>query len=222
MKIETLNQLFDKLDKRACEYLKKYNEDGLYIEEYIDPNQSTINHRAQIVQQVREELFEFIKIILQHRRTILQKNLAYCGLQIGLGHFGSTHWLLSQICTKTVTVEFNWEFIERYITREKYDRNKDIFIYGSSINKQTIKQTSLHKPFDTLLIDGNHTYKYVKQDFDNYYPMLNWGGICAFHDTIFEVERYGVKTFVDELREQYDIKDIIYSTTTGISYFIKD
>ncbi len=35
---------------------------------------------------------------------------------------------------------------------------------------------------DFVYIDGNHTYKYVKEDIKNYYPKLKKSGILAGHD----------------------------------------
>ena len=39
-----------------------------------------------------------------------------------------------------------------------------------------------HK-FDFVFIDGDHTYKAVKKDFDDWFPLLDVGGIMAFHDS---------------------------------------
>lgn len=40
-------------------------------------------------------------------------------------------------------------------------------------------------PVELLWIDGNHEYKFVKLDFDKWFPHLIDRGIIAFHDTIF-------------------------------------
>ena len=39
------------------------------------------------------------------------------------------------------------------------------------------------KPFDFIFIDGDHTYEAVKQDFEDWFPLLAKGGIVAFHDS---------------------------------------
>jgi len=41
-----------------------------------------------------------------------------------------------------------------------------------------------NKPIEFLWIDGNHEYKFVKLDFDKWFPHLADGGIIAFHGTI--------------------------------------
>ncbi len=37
--------------------------------------------------------------------------------------------------------------------------------------------------FDFIFIDGDHTYDAVKQDFFQWFPLLQQGGIIAFHDS---------------------------------------
>lgn len=40
-----------------------------------------------------------------------------------------------------------------------------------------------NKPFDFIFIDGDHHYEPVKQDFEDWYPVLAPGGFVAFHDS---------------------------------------
>lgn len=37
--------------------------------------------------------------------------------------------------------------------------------------------------FDFIFVDGDHSYNAVKQDFDDWFPLLNIGGFIAFHDS---------------------------------------
>lgn len=39
--------------------------------------------------------------------------------------------------------------------------------------------------YDLIFIDGNHTFKFVMEDYKNYYPKIVNGGIMAFHDSLF-------------------------------------
>jgi hypothetical protein len=39
------------------------------------------------------------------------------------------------------------------------------------------------KPFDFIFIDGDHTYEAVRQDFEQWLPLLQTGGFMAFHDS---------------------------------------
>jgi predicted O-methyltransferase YrrM len=218
-----LSELLDKVDDksstiidlvkaRGTEYLENNKR---YSELFIDPLSDISQREAQVIQQVEQELKDFLDLILINKT----KNV----LQIGLGHFGSTHFCLSLICNKVVTIDSCLEFISNYKNREKtYNKNKDIFVYGPSNNKNVIEHASYYGPYDLIFIDANHTYEYVKQDYDNYINILVPGGICAFHDTILTAEQYGVAQFINELRPSKNITDITHSKTTGISYFIKD
>jgi predicted O-methyltransferase YrrM len=38
-------------------------------------------------------------------------------------------------------------------------------------------------PFDFVWIDGDHTYAAVKQDFEDWFPLLADNGYVAFHDS---------------------------------------
>jgi len=53
------------------------------------------------------------------------------------------------------------------------------------------------KEIDILHIDGFHTYKAVKNDYDTWSKFVKNDGVILFHDT--EVESFGVKQFFNEL-----------------------
>lgn len=38
-------------------------------------------------------------------------------------------------------------------------------------------------PFDFIWIDGDHTYEAVRQDYEDWLPLITQGGIIAFHDS---------------------------------------
>ena len=53
------------------------------------------------------------------------------------------------------------------------------------------------KKADLLFIDGDHTYKVVKKDWEMYSPLVKKGGLVIFHDIVLhlqyplcEVERF--------------------------------
>lgn len=82
---------------------------------------------------------------------------------------------------------------------ENSDRNIRL-ITGDTIDKNTIssvKQSLEGKEVDFLLIDGDHTYKYAKEDFINYSPFVRRGGLIAFHDLN---DMSNVGKFFDELK----------------------
>ena len=58
-----------------------------------------------------------------------------------------------------------------------------------------------HPSIDLAFIDGCHSYQGVKNDFDVIYPLLNQGGIVAFHDTL-RID--GCRKFVIDLRTKFN------------------
>jgi predicted O-methyltransferase YrrM len=55
-----------------------------------------------------------------------------------------------------------------------------------------------NRPIRFLWIDGDHTYKGAKLDFDAFHPHLIEGGIVAIHDTLHEFEG-PLRVFVEEI-----------------------
>ena len=208
---EKLNDVFLMLEHRGDEYLKHSYE--TYKQLWIDPNECIVNSKPQIIQQIREELYDFLKLLIENNVNKI--------LQIGLGHFGSTHFCLSLICDEVVTIEYDIKNIANYSNRELlYNQNKEHFIYGSSIDKTIIDKTKTYGKFDAVFIDGNHSYKYVKLDWQNYSPLVKSGGIIAFHDACLDAERYGTPKVLNEINKNINL--IKYSKEVGIAYYINN
>ena len=79
---------------------------------------------------------------------------------------------------------------------------------------------------DLLFIDGDHTYEGVRQDFEDYSPLVRPGGLIAFHDIAWpdeeaiagsEVEYLvgEVPRFWSELRAKHGGEEYIYGTGFG-------
>lgn len=64
---------------------------------------------------------------------------------------------------------------------------------------------------DFLFIDGDHTYKGVKQDFEDYSPYVRSGGLIAFHDVIDhpKVENCDVNRLWDEIKDCYETEEFV-------------
>ena len=176
-----------------------------YKDLYINPDVDIVNSHPQVTQQVREELVDFLKLLLGNDTKTM--------LQVGLGHWASTHFMLSLLLDHMTTVEYDEQFIERY--KPEMDSECETIIQGDS----TVVHEGIEQQFDAVFIDGNHSYEYVKKDLENYWHKVRDGGIIAMHDVNFEGERYGSPRVLRE--SGYDWKFISYSQEVGIAYIIK-
>ena len=52
---------------------------------------------------------------------------------------------------------------------------------------------------DFIYIDGNHSYKHVKEDILNYFSKIKIGGLMSGDDYNHPMDEYGVKRAVDEI-----------------------
>jgi hypothetical protein len=64
------------------------------------------------------------------------------------------------------------------------EKSISLKIFSDSRDPEVIRQVSQDGPIDFLLIDGDHTYEGAKQDFVNYGPLVQQGGMIMFHDIL--------------------------------------
>src|SRR5450759_2450606 len=81
-------------------------------------------------------------------------------------------------------------------------------LYGgfSRLLQMTFDEAVKHfsdRSIDLLHIDGRHSYKKVKHDFETWLPKLSDHGIVLFHDTNEHKEGFGVWRFWEEIKGQY-------------------
>jgi len=75
-----------------------------------------------------------------------------------------------------------------------------VVIKGNSHHDETasqVREAFGDRPIDFLFIDGDHSYRGVRSDFERYAPLVRRGGMVAFHDILphprearCEVERF--------------------------------
>ena len=202
-----------------------------YIENTYNPYFSVDNNFLNeefAIQQAKEEITEFVDILLNTKTT-------NC-LEIGLGHYGSTHFLWRQIYDKVITIEKNFERIREFGRNMKkfygewcLSDGRSQFFNGFSNDEKIIADVyNKLSEVDFLFIDGNHSYESVLCDFLLYYPLVRKGGIIGFHDTKLSESNIGVPKLISEIRDgkftngnRIKVDDIFHSNYLGISYFIK-
>ena len=89
-------------------------------------------------------------------------------------------------------------------------RKNLVLISGDSTAERTLQLTEMLGSFDLIFIDANHTYDYVKQDFENYSQYLDKGGVIAFHD-IDCPDWPGINKYWNELKEtgKYEMQEFV-------------
>lgn len=88
----------------------------------------------------------------------------------------------------------------------KFGMEKYIDLYVMRDDKFAKKYSK--RTYDYIHIDGDHSYKGVKLDFDLFWPRLNKGGFMAFHDIASpdkDGNVYGTRDFWAELKKKYKV-----------------
>ncbi len=225
--MKEINNIIRELDK----WVSKHG-DG----KYQDPN-GELKHIFSVphdsgIHQVRKEIKAFVELILE-------KKLKSTVLEIGLGYYGSTHFLWRLIFDKIVTIECDFERVKTFgrNTSDYYgnwilDDGRSHFAWGYSYEPSTvgkIEQILEGKQIDLLFIDGNHGYNAVLTDWLLYNSKVRKGGIVAFHDCELKLANYfGVPQFLEKLEnglidgEKRNINRIVFSKNAGIAWYKKD
>lgn len=81
----------------------------------------------------------------------------------------------------------------------------------SEVTLEKIRSLLKDEKVDFLFIDGDHTYKGVKKDFQMYSPLVRKGGLVAFHDIVTHDPTSGceVNKFWSEINPSYAHIEII-------------
>ena len=179
------------------------------------------------IQQVKEEIYEFIRIILKKKKNDT------C-LEIGLGGYGSTHFLWRLLFKKSITIEYQkWrvskftENMNKFYKKFIFNDLKSSFIFGLSHETSSVEKLEKllnGKKLDLLFIDGDHAYKSVMCDWLLYNSFVAKGGIIAFHDCIANDDGFGVPKFLKKIKffdNKVKLKKIIKSKNFGIAYYYK-
>jgi predicted O-methyltransferase YrrM len=213
LKNEIINELGTWLsDKGDIKFMDNYSWTEFYNESQLCPTPA--------IQQNSKELYEFIDVILDNKTKT--------ALEVGLGYYGSTHFLWRLIFEKVITIECDWDRVREFgnNTKKHYgkyvlDDNKSYFVHGHSYNPKTVLTTREvlgEDKIDMLFIDGYHSFGSIMTDFLLYKNVVKHGGIIAFHDYLLPA----VKRFVNNLGEghidgkKYEMNKIIHTTDMGI------
>jgi len=160
-----------------------------------------------------------VQVELKHLANEIDKIKPLNILEIGTYTGGSLYvWARHfQSCRKIISIDLPIGLRARSWAQSNikffklFDRTKQFhFLREDSHNSKTVaKVTKILGPesVDFLFIDGDHSYKGVKQDFDNYIQFVRPGGIVAFHDIVNS--KLDVRKFWMEVKSKFKSKEIV-------------
>lgn len=133
------------------------------------------------LQQNPYELVDCIDEIIKHESSTKQNIENF--LEIGF-HAGYTNTILNKIFNfkNIVAVDTFQEFVDGNSLRANHRFKNLILVCGNSTANRTIEIAKTFSKYDLILIDGDHSYEIVKQDFENYKNLLSKNGIILLHD----------------------------------------
>ena len=147
------------------------------------------------IQQVRSEINGLVD-------EIIHRGLSGTILEIGLGHYGSTHFL--------------WRLLfERVITIEKAPERCRAFACNYSKFYKGVWPT-----------ENDHSYQAILCDWLLYHNLVRKGGIVAFHDCATDnLKQSEVPDFIEKLEKgnidgkKYQLHRIVHSKHLGIAFY---
>ena len=134
------------------------------------------------------ELAPLVALLLRRRPVLV--------LEIGTGRGGSLYAWCAAADDRASVISLDLPggaFGPRYADEERprirgYARGTQNLhlIAADSHDLETLRQVKAilaGRPLDFLMIDGDHTYRGVRMDYELYAPLVRPGGLIALHDT---------------------------------------
>jgi len=172
--------------------------------------------------QIREEILELLIILNKIKPKFI--------IEIGTCR-GGTLFLFSQIASE------NASLISIDLPKGKFGGGYSIWkiplyksfsllnqqihlIRADSHDKTTLENVKIilnNDKADFLFIDGDHTYKGVKKDFEMYSPLIKENGMILFHDIVPHSKESGceVSKLWNEIKSKYNYLEIVKDWNQG-------
>lgn len=145
-------------------------------------------------------------------------------LEVGVRYGGSFETIMSALPPRSMgcAVDFpggnfgDENSVPIFLESVKRLRAKDYsvnYVFGPSGSEDVISRARQFAPYDALLIDGDHSYQAVKEDFNNYADMARiviLHDIAAPHDVRSKTGKpVEVPAFWQEIKQSYHHTEII-------------
>ena len=129
---------------------------------------------------IAQHEWEFLRLL-----DLYRKKEPIRVLEIGTYYGGTLYNWITHAPTDAIVVNVDLSHPSKHLyPKWSYGRVFHEAIEGDSRDPEVIARVAKHAPYQWVYIDGDHSYEGVKADWDNYMPMVNKGGIIAFHDIL--------------------------------------
>lgn len=145
------------------------------------------------MKNMRRAMRSYIFLLFEIALESESKNI----LEIGTGQCQSTRTMLSALKENKGGKLYSIDIGDRSERIPEDLKPYFVQIVGNSHDIEIFNQVK-DIEFDLMLIDGDHSYKGVKRDFETYVPLVKEGGIILMHDICNKNE--GVKDFWPEIK----------------------
>ena len=121
--------------------------------------------------------------------VILERKENLKGIEIGVSHGGTTHYLLESLPNSHIIGIDPYEvYSQMFDTEQSFETFKKLMkLYPDRITFiQSTSDEAVDKiedeSVDFIFVDGYHSNEQVKKDIENYYSKLKSGGLMSGHD----------------------------------------
>ncbi len=171
-------------------------------------------------QQIRSEIIGLCEIIQKARpKTVLEIGTATGGsLFLFCRSAAPDATIVSIDLPKGASGGFYIKMAESLYKKFASPLQKLTLLRKNSHSRETfelLKNTIKNKEVDFLFIDGDHSYKGVRQDYELYSPLVRKGGIIAFHDICEHPIRCDVDQYWNEIKVGKNYKELVENYKQG-------
>jgi len=153
------------------------------------------------VKQVKAEFEALVELLDEH--SLLGGKC----LQLGRGDCDASHKIWQTIFGRVTTVDF------RVLIQDD-----NYMVPGfNTHDKEVQRRLYDNGPYDFVFVDAGHSYEDVRQDREDYLPMMRRGGIIAYHDAL-RMKRNENQITVWRFVEERNFK--VIGSEVGVAYEI--
>ena len=193
-----MSQLMKDIEEYISSNRKHYDELEKRISDNIDGR--CCHYKVEVINaliEVSEDIKTYLEIGVHNGTSMsyavsTSKSIDCCGID-----------LFEDSKQPGLNAQFYWrkdgiqiERTHKNISSNNTSKSTVHLIQGDSTAEETYEQVK-DKDIDLLFIDGNHTYGYVKKDFERYSTLVKPGGFIILDD--YEPKWPGVVKFAKEI-----------------------